>query len=234
MSRNPNRGRVYRRCACRDTNGKQLGAHCPELANRRHGRWAFAVDLPTTDGHRQTMRRCGFPSQRQARAALHHVLACEKAGIHVDDRQTVAEYLNRWLEYKQARLKATTMARYTDYVRKDLSPALGAVRLEDLTHHHIADFVRDQLAAGRGRVTLRRCVATLSSHQWFAAYRSCTSGTTEAPSPDPPAPQNRPPIVITCGLRVYRVHTRGTAATCSRCRTGRRGVGCGSGRRGRR
>jgi hypothetical protein len=31
MNRNPNRGRVYRRCACRDTTGKQLGAHCPEL-----------------------------------------------------------------------------------------------------------------------------------------------------------------------------------------------------------
>jgi hypothetical protein len=27
------------------------------------------------------------------------------------------------------------MARYTDYVRKDLSPALGTIRLEQLTHH---------------------------------------------------------------------------------------------------
>jgi integrase len=163
MSRNPNRGRVYRRCACCDTTGKQLGARCPELANRRHGRWAFAVDLPTINGHRKTMRRCGFTTQRQAHAALRRVLTCKQAGIHVDDQQTVADYLNQWLEYKQTRLKATTMARYTDYVRKDLSPALGAIRLEDLTHHHIADFVRDQLAAGRGRVTLRRCVATLSS-----------------------------------------------------------------------
>jgi hypothetical protein len=163
MSRNRNRGRVYRRCACRDTTGRQLGARCPELADRRHGRWASAVDLPTIDGHRKTMRRCGFLTQGQALTALHRVLACEQAGIHLDDRQTVAEYLNRWLEYKERMLKPTTLVRYTDYVRKDLSPALGAIRLEDLTHHHIADFVRDQLAAGRGRVTLRRCVATLSS-----------------------------------------------------------------------
>jgi integrase len=121
------------------------------------------LDLPTIDGHRKTLRRCGFPTQNQARTALHRVLAREQVGIHVDDRQTVAGYLAGWLEYKQANLKTTTMARYTDYVHKDLSPALGTIRLEDLTHHHVAGFVRDQLAAGRHRVTLRRCVATLSS-----------------------------------------------------------------------
>lgn len=91
MSRNPNRGRVYRRCACRDTAGRQFGAHCPELVNRRHGRWAFAVDLPILDDRRKTMRRSGFPTKTEADAALHRVLACERAGVHVDDKETVAE-----------------------------------------------------------------------------------------------------------------------------------------------
>lgn len=151
MSRNPNRGRTYRRCACRDTTGRQLGARCPELgANRRHGRWAFAVDLPTLDGGRKTMRRCGFPTKAQAHAALHRVLECERAGVHVDDRQTVAEYLHTWLEIKQRSLKPTTLARYRDYIHEDLSPALGPIRLEELTHHHVAGFVSRQLAAGRG------------------------------------------------------------------------------------
>lgn len=162
MSRNPNRGRVYRRCSCRDTTGKQLGARCPDLTNRRHGRWAFAVDLPTLDHRRKTLRRCGFPTKADAHAALHRVLACERAGIHIDDRQTVSEYLDAWLEVKQRSLKPTTMARYRDYVHKDLSPALGPIRLEELTHHHVAAFVT-QLAAGRGRVTIHRCIATLSS-----------------------------------------------------------------------
>jgi integrase len=163
MSRNPNRGRVYRRCACRDATGAQLGARCPDLTNRRHGRWAFAVDLPTIDRERKTLRRCGFPTKAHAHAALHRVLACERAGIHIDDRQTVAEYLEAWLEVKQHSLKPTTMVRYHDYVHKDLSPALGPIRLEELTHHHVAAFVSTQLAAGRGRVTIHRCVATLSS-----------------------------------------------------------------------
>jgi Site-specific recombinase XerD len=163
MSRNPNRGRVYRRCACRDANGRQLGARCPQLINRRHGRWAFAVDLPTLDHQRKTLRRCGFLTQAHARTALNRVLACERAGIHADDRQTVAEYLDAWLEIKQRSLKPTTVARYLDYVHMDLSPALGAIRLEELTHHHVASFVSHQLATGRGLVTVHRCVATLSS-----------------------------------------------------------------------
>lgn len=41
MSRNPNRGRVHRRCACHDNAGKQVRARCPIWPNRRHGRWAF-------------------------------------------------------------------------------------------------------------------------------------------------------------------------------------------------
>ncbi|GLI01060.1 site-specific integrase [Phytohabitans aurantiacus] len=36
-------------------------------------------------------------------------------------------------------------------------------RLERLTHQHVDRFVRTQLAAGRGPVTLRRCIATLSN-----------------------------------------------------------------------
>lgn len=163
MSRNPDRGRVYRRCGCRDHSGRQLGARCPDLTHRRHGRWTFAVDLPSLDGRRKTMRRTGFPTRNAARAALHRVLSCERAGVHLDDRQTLADYLTGWLEQKAHVLKPTTMARYRDYVIKDLIPAMGAIRLEDLTHHHVAAFVRDELAADRGPVTVHRCVRTLSS-----------------------------------------------------------------------
>lgn len=83
--------------------------------------------------------------------------------MHSDDRQTLAEYLNTWLEIKQRSLKPTTLARYRDYIVKDLSPALGATRLEEITHHHVAAWVTEQLTAGRGPVTVHRCVATLSS-----------------------------------------------------------------------
>jgi len=58
--KNPNRGRVYRRCACRGADGRQLGARCPKLTNRKHGTWTYAADLPTLDGKRRTRRRSRF------------------------------------------------------------------------------------------------------------------------------------------------------------------------------
>ncbi|WP_157513109.1 Arm DNA-binding domain-containing protein [Lentzea albidocapillata] len=110
--KNPNRGRVYRRCACRGADGRQLGARCPQLAYRKHGTWTFAVDLPTLDGKRRTRRRSGFVTKADAQTALWKVLEYERSGIVVDDRQTVADYLMSWLRGKASTLKPTTMANY--------------------------------------------------------------------------------------------------------------------------
>ena len=176
MRPNPNRGRVYRRCACRDSNGKQLGTRCPKIANTRHGTWAFAVDLPSLDPRRKTMRRSGFATKTDAADALTKVLECERSGVRLDDTETVASYLTAWLETRSQSLKPNTVARYRDYIHNDLIPAFGAVRLERLTHDHVTHFVNAQLAVGRGAVTLRRCITTLSSALNDATRRGRRSG----------------------------------------------------------
>lgn len=162
MRQNPNRGRVYRCCACRDNNGRQLGPRCPKLVKARHGGWGFAVDLPSLD-KRRTMRRTGFSTKAAASEARAHVLECERSGVSLDDNETVATYLTQWLETKSPTLKTNTVNRYTAYIHQDLIPAFGTVALERLTHEHVAQFIQRELAAGRGPVTLRRCVTTLSS-----------------------------------------------------------------------
>ncbi|MEU4218253.1 site-specific integrase [Actinoplanes sp. NPDC026623] len=163
MRPNPNRGRVYRRCACRDNNGRQLGTRCPKLANPRHGVWAFAVDRPTVAAKRKTMRRSGYATKIEASEALSKVLECERAGVHLDDAETVAQYLTSWLDTKSPNLKPNTVLRYRAYIDQDLIPAIGAVRLERLTHEHVRQLIRQPVAAGRGHVTLARCITTLSS-----------------------------------------------------------------------
>ncbi|WP_063978462.1 MULTISPECIES: tyrosine-type recombinase/integrase [unclassified Kitasatospora] len=159
-------GRVYRRCGCRDEQRHQLGTQCPRLTTEpAHGTWTFAVDLPATEpgGHNHTVRRGGFPTQDEARSALHRYLTGRRVGISADPNQTVADYLAEWLKAKQLRLKPTTWVRYRDYVEKDLIPALGTVRLDDLAYEHLLHFVQSQLAAGRGRPTVWHILATLSS-----------------------------------------------------------------------
>lgn len=122
MRPNPNRGRVYRRCACRDTTGKQIGARCPKLSNPRHGTWAFAVDRPNAENKRKTMRRSGFATRTEANEALRKVLECERAGIHLNDAETVAQYLTSWLDAKAPNLRPNTVLRYGRTSTRTSSP----------------------------------------------------------------------------------------------------------------
>ncbi|MEV0530722.1 hypothetical protein [Kitasatospora sp. NPDC050463] len=128
-SPNPGRdpGRVYRRCGCRDDH-RQLGTQCPRLAtDPRHGGWAFAVDAPTGDGHRRTIRRAGFPDEIEAHTALRRFNEDLALCVITDPRQRTADYLRDWLAERELHLKPTTMARYRAYVEQDLIPALGQI-----------------------------------------------------------------------------------------------------------
>jgi len=172
MRSSARRGRVYRRCGCRDGARRQLGAACPLLvSDAGHGTWTFAVDLPGVEG-RRTVRRGGFASRGDAASALRLFLEGRSVGVDADPNQTVGEYLLAWLAGKRLVVKPTTFVRYRDYVHQDLVPALGRVRLDELSYAHIAAFTSDQLAAGRGRTTVYRCLATLSSALGEAVRRT--------------------------------------------------------------
>ncbi|MFJ2007373.1 tyrosine-type recombinase/integrase [Streptomyces chartreusis] len=70
------KGSTYRRCYCRDANGKALGKACPQLSSRRHGVWAVRQELPArADGGRRSFSRSGYDSAKDAQAALDKVRA---------------------------------------------------------------------------------------------------------------------------------------------------------------
>jgi integrase len=111
MRSTAHRGRIYRRCGCRDQQGRQLGASCPQLTTEPdHGTWTFAVDLPSPTHRRGTIRRGGFPTEERATTALHRLLEGEHGGFDADPNQTLADYLTTWLKDKQLTLKPTTYA----------------------------------------------------------------------------------------------------------------------------
>jgi len=157
------RGRVYRRCSCRDETGKQLGQSCPRLAtDGKHGTWYYAVDMPSEVGKRRTMRRGGFPTKAAANRALADVTSRVAQGVRVDDRETVASFLARWLQVKAGEAKPTTLRSYRAHVEKVIVPAIGHVPIERLRAEHVEQLLADA-AAGRGPVTVRRIHATLRS-----------------------------------------------------------------------
>ncbi|MFE5572055.1 tyrosine-type recombinase/integrase [Amycolatopsis japonica] len=164
MSNEGPEGRTYRRCACRGTDGKQLGKACPKLAtDSKHGTWYYAIDVPNLQGKRKTQRRGGFPTQKAARSALKAVREKHAVGVKVDDKQSTAIYLALWLKEMDRIRKQTTMKNYRRYVELDIIPALGVIPLERLHHDHISRFVSDLEDDGRGAVTVKRILACLSS-----------------------------------------------------------------------
>ena len=63
------RNSVYRRCGCRDENGRQYGTHCPKLqSNPKHGTWAYYLSGgsdPRT-GKRRQYRKAKFATRAAA------------------------------------------------------------------------------------------------------------------------------------------------------------------------
>ncbi|MFE1320922.1 tyrosine-type recombinase/integrase [Kitasatospora phosalacinea] len=189
MGQRPQRGRVYRRCGCSDSNGKQLGPWCPQLAaDVKHGTWTYCVDLAPDEGRRRTRRRGGFASRAEAAREMAAVLDGELRGVYENRRTTVASFLREWLAARKSELAPNTYAGYADCVERDLIPAFGRHRLPDLRPQHIEDWIRTQQEAGRGRVTVYRVMATLRN-ALNAAVRSWRLRYNPAKYAVPPKPR---------------------------------------------
>jgi integrase len=174
---------VYKRCKCRDADGKDIGARCPKLKradnswNPKHGTWYFALELPPGPGgkRRPRMRRGGFATREAAETARETAKDALRKGADPSERVKLDAYLTRWLANRPD-LKPSTRHGYEVNVRTYLVPLLGHIYLSQLTADDItAAFAtirhwNDELAAGRpvrkfqrrvGPAAMQRIRATL-------------------------------------------------------------------------
>jgi integrase len=161
---------LYRRCGCRDENGKQLGSNCPQLSDSKHGTWGYYVNAgkdPRT-GKRLQHRKTGFPTKKAAQTARNEVAAKVDKGTFVaPTKESFAEFLDTWLPRRATTgegLKPTTYSTYERYIRNDIKTSgLGVMMLTDIRTYHINDFLAELTEAGRGAVTVRRVAAVVQS-----------------------------------------------------------------------
>jgi integrase len=162
-------GSVFRRCGCRDENGKQLGAKCPKLkTDPKHGSWSYYLSAgtdPRTKRRRQYSQG-KFATKREASAALALLKSQVDTGTYVEpSKLTLAEYAPQVLQRRLTTgsgLKPSTAASYDRYVRGDIVPSrLGDMQLTDIRRSHVNGWISDLSKAGRGAVTVRLALATL-------------------------------------------------------------------------
>ncbi len=109
---------------------KRRGHNERAIKQRTDGRWEAQVSLP--GGKRKSYYgRTRKEAQDRLRAALRDV----DAGLDLgSSRQTVGQFLDRWLEDVVKPAKAPkTHATYADIVRLHLKPGVGHVPLAKLT-----------------------------------------------------------------------------------------------------
>ncbi len=109
---------------------------------RRHGGYAIRVDLgpdPATGKRRQHYKQ-GYPTKREAEAALDEVLANVRSGSVVTRSSTnLGQFLDDWLIGQKHRLKETTWSSYRVAVER-IKSGLGRRKLEALTPLEIEQF----------------------------------------------------------------------------------------------
>ncbi|MFF7200481.1 tyrosine recombinase XerC [Streptomyces sp. NPDC008141] len=101
------KGSTYRRCYCRDADGRALGKACPQLSSRRHGVWAVRQELPARgDGGRRSFSRSGYENAKKAQAALDRVRALLDLpdGDDVDGQVRIGDLLENVSKDKKAPL----------------------------------------------------------------------------------------------------------------------------------
>ncbi|SFV25026.1 Site-specific recombinase XerD [Micrococcus terreus] len=157
------KGHVWKRCPCQPEELPRGRDGRPLACKRRHGTWSYRLDAgpdPVT-GKRRRPSKGGFATREDAEAALSGAMAAVGSGTWTDDqRQTVGEYLDRWLVRKTPGLKPTTVDTYRSHIELHIRPELGRLKLRDLRPEHIYAMLQ-VVAEGRSAATVHRVRATL-------------------------------------------------------------------------
>ncbi len=132
---------------------------CGEGAIRRRadGRWEASVTLG--------MQRKSLYGKTHAEVTKKLTAAqrdFEQGQFIGDARQTVAQYLMSWLETKRPpQVKPHTWAIYDSYVRMQIAPVIGNVRLSQLSGQHVQQVVTKALGRGLSPSTVSEVYGVL-------------------------------------------------------------------------
>jgi integrase len=127
------------------------------IYHRKDGRWAATITL---ENHK---RKTFYGStRREVQERLKIALREQQQGTLVTTpQQTVAQYLQQWLENHQSSVRLRTYERYEQIVRLHLVPTIGRISLQKLTPQQVQSLYTQKLQAGLSRTTVNTLHAML-------------------------------------------------------------------------
>lgn len=126
------------------------------------GRWVGAVNLGDVGGKR--VRRVVYgETQAEVVDKITRIREEHRQGLPVAaDVVLVGDFLSTWLEnIARPRLRPNTFAGYADTIRVHIKPAIGKLKLQDLTTDHVEALFKRKLDNGLSASTIRGIRAVL-------------------------------------------------------------------------
>ncbi|TPK90554.1 MULTISPECIES: site-specific integrase [unclassified Mesorhizobium] len=120
------------------------------ITERSPGKWAIVLDLYDEAGKRRRKWHSFSGTKRQAQEECARLVAEIKNGRYVEPtKQTIAEFLDEWLDFIKPSVAPKTHERYAEILQKGVAPLLGNVTLAKLKTDRIDGALAKALTEGR-------------------------------------------------------------------------------------
>ena len=120
------------------------------IRERSPGKWAIILDRYNEKGERKRKWHSFVGTKRQAQEECARLVTLMTSGNYVEPtKQTVAEYLDEWLDFMKPSVAAKTHERYAEVCRKTIVPQIGDVILSKLKTDRIDSAFSTMLTSGR-------------------------------------------------------------------------------------
>jgi integrase len=121
------------------------------IRERSPGRWAIVLDVRDPASGKRKRRWYSFAgTKREAQKECARLITEMERGTYVEPtRETVANFLERWIEHMQGQVSPRSHERYAELCCKNIVPLLGGLTLAKLQPAQISQAYAKALTNGR-------------------------------------------------------------------------------------
>ena len=135
---------------------KKRGNGEGSIHRRKDGGWCAQYTVYTAEG-RKRKTLYGKTRAEVAKKLTRAMIDRNGGIIYEAGKITVAEYLDIWLrDTVKGRVKETTYANYSYIARVHISPALGRIKLKNLTPAHVRSFYGEKSSSSLSKATVKK------------------------------------------------------------------------------